>query len=132
MVDHRIKLLGLQPGIYEEEHTVRVVTEMRSGEDDSFHGVIEPLIHNAREGKYSVEIIDDCLVVAALDPDSLENYRRTDYVARCVVHAGSAARPARPATRPSLGAIAMSGATNDSVVSMNQQTEKRPLLADVL
>jgi hypothetical protein len=26
----------------------------------------------------------------------------------------------------------MSGATNDSVVSMNQQTEKRPLRAEVL
>ena len=90
VVDRRIELLGLQPGIYEEEHAVRFVTEMTIREEDSFHGVIEPLIHNAREGKYSVEIIDDCLVVATLDPNSLENFRRTDYVARCVAHAGSA------------------------------------------
>jgi len=69
---------------------VRLVSEMTIGQDDSFHGVIEPLLHNARLGKYSVEVIDDCLVIAALDPKSLENYRRTDYVARCVVHAGSA------------------------------------------
>jgi hypothetical protein len=69
---------------------VRLVSEMTIGQDDSFHGVIEPLLHNARHGKYSVEVIDDCLVVAALDPKSLENYRRTDYVARCVVYAGSA------------------------------------------
>jgi len=90
LVDRQIKLLGLQPGIYEEENAVRLVSEMTIGEDDSFYGVIEPLLHNARQGKYSVEVIDECLVVAALDPNSLENYRRTDYVARCVVHAGSA------------------------------------------
>jgi hypothetical protein len=90
LVDRQIKLLGLQPGIYEEKHTVSLVSAMTIGEDDSFHGVIEPLLHNARRGKCSVEIIDDCLVVAALDPNSLEYYRRTDHVARCVVRSGSA------------------------------------------
>ena len=87
VVDDRIKLFGLQPGVYDEERAVRIVTELKDGEDGSFHEVIEPLIQQARTGKYSVETIGDCLVLAASDATSQERYMRTDYVARCVVHA---------------------------------------------
>ena len=89
VVDSRIKLLDMQPGIYQEEHAVRLVTAMTIGETDSFADSIEPLFENARKGQYSVETVDDCLVLAALDPASEENYMRADYVARCVIHAGS-------------------------------------------
>lgn len=87
VVDNRIKLFGLQPGVYDEERAVRIVTELKVGEDCSFQEVIEPLIQQARTGKYSVETIGDCLVLAALDATSQERYVRADYVARCVVHA---------------------------------------------
>ena len=87
VVDDRIKLFGLQPGVYDEERAVRIVTELKDGEDGSFHEVIEPLIQQARTGKYSVETIGGCLVLAAFDATSQERYMRTDYVARCVVHA---------------------------------------------
>lgn len=87
VVDERIKLFDLQPGVYDEERAIRIVTELKVGEDGSFHEVIEPLIQQARTGKYSVETISNCLVLAALDATSQERYVRTDYVARCVVHA---------------------------------------------
>ncbi len=87
VVDDRIKLFGLQPGVYDEERAVRIVTDLKVGEDGSFLEVIEPLIQQARAGKYSVETIGNCLVLAALDATSQERYVRTDYVARCVVHA---------------------------------------------
>ncbi len=87
VVDDRIKLFGLQPGVYDEDRAVRIVTELNVGEDGTFHGVIEPLIQQARTGKYSVETIGNCLVLAALDATSQERYLRTDYVARCVAHA---------------------------------------------
>jgi hypothetical protein len=87
VADDRIKLFGLQPGVYDEERAVRIVTELKVGEDGSFHEVIGPLIQQSRTGKYSVETIGDCLVLAALDATSQERYVRTDYVARCVVHA---------------------------------------------
>jgi hypothetical protein len=83
----RLKLFGLQPGIYTEEHALRIVSEMNIGEDGSFHDLIESLVQRARAGEYSVEPIGECLVVAALDATSQEKYQRTDYVARCVVHA---------------------------------------------
>lgn len=83
----RLKLFGMQPGIYNEEHALRVVSEMKIGEDGSFHDLIEPLVQRARAGEYSVEPVGECLVLAALDATSQERYRRTDYVARCVVHA---------------------------------------------
>lgn len=86
VADDHIKLFGLQPGIYDEERAVRIVTELKVGEDGSFHEVIEPLIQQAHTGKYSVETIGDCLVLAALDATSQERYVRADYVARCVVH----------------------------------------------
>jgi hypothetical protein len=70
VADDRIKLFGLQPGVYDEERAVRIVTELKVGEDGSFHEVIEPLIQQARTGKYSVETIGDCLVLAALDATS--------------------------------------------------------------
>ena len=86
VADDRIKLFGLQPGVYDEERAIPW-TELKVGEDGSFHEVIEPLIQQARTGKYSVETIGDCLVLAALDATSQERYLRTDYVARCVAHA---------------------------------------------
>lgn len=87
VVDDRIKLFDMQPGIYHEERAVRIVTEMKIGTEDSFHECVEPLIQKARAGEYSVETIGDCLVVAALDATAEQKYVRTDYVARCVVHA---------------------------------------------
>ncbi|MGC2467928.1 MAG: hypothetical protein WA517_22240 [Candidatus Acidiferrum sp.] len=88
VVDDRLKLFDMQPGIYHEERAVRIVTEMKIGKEDSFHEYIEPLIQKARAGEYSVQTIGDCLVIAALDATSEERCVRTDYVARCVVHAG--------------------------------------------
>lgn len=87
VADDRIKLFGLVPGVYDEGRVIRIVTELKAGEGDSFHELIEPLIQQAREGRYSVETIGNCLVLAALDATSEERYLRTDYVARCVAHA---------------------------------------------
>lgn len=88
--DNRIQRMGMQPGIYQEEQAVRLVTEMNVTEGDSYARSIEALVRNARAGTYSVDTIDDCLVLAALDPASEQNYVRTNYVARCVIHAGFA------------------------------------------
>lgn len=86
ILDERLKLFGLQPGIYHEEGATRIVSQMKAGEQDHFLGRIEPLIKKARAGQYSVDMIDDCLVVAALDATAPQKYLITDYVSRCVVH----------------------------------------------
>src|SRR5579859_2211561 len=83
----RIKRLGLQPGIYQEKEAVRLVTEMPCGQAHSYADSIESLVHSARKGTHSVDTIDGCLVIVALDGTSEQNYLRTDYVARCVIQA---------------------------------------------
>jgi hypothetical protein len=82
-----IDLLGLQPGVYAKHDVVRLVTEMAIGHGDSFQGSVESLVQSARDKKYSVQTIDDCLVVAALNADSEEHCSKIDYAARFVAHA---------------------------------------------
>jgi hypothetical protein len=51
-----------------------------------FTAETEQLIKKARQGQYAVEIIDDCLAVAALDTSSHERFRRAEFDARLLVY----------------------------------------------
>ena len=82
-----VDLLGLQPGVYAKNAVVRLVTEMAIGHGDSFQDSVESLVQSAREKKHSVQTIDDCLVVTALNADSEEHCSKMDYTARFIAHA---------------------------------------------
>ncbi len=73
------------PGIYRENSTVRILWQPTVNYE-YFTAQIEQLIGRARKGQYAVEIIDDCLAVAALDTSSHERFVRAEFDARLLVH----------------------------------------------
>ena len=81
------------PGIYQDEEIPRVISEMKIGPGGRFDAAIEYVVRSAELDEYSIEIIDECLLVTALDARSEEKYRRKDFVARSVVQASFLGHP---------------------------------------
>jgi hypothetical protein len=73
------------PGIYKEDSALRILLQPNVTYE-YFTAGTEQLIKRARQGQYTIEIIDDCLAVAALDTSSHERFRRAEFDARLLVH----------------------------------------------
>lgn len=70
-----------RPGVYKMKNKTRVVSG-GSNRRRSFLPQIENLCELARRGKYAVEIIDECLLVAALDATDKKKYMLAQFDAR--------------------------------------------------
>jgi hypothetical protein len=68
-------------GIHRDEDGMRVVMETDLA-TVSFLPIVEELCRKARRGEYAVEVIDGCLMVAAVDTSSKSRITRGDFNAR--------------------------------------------------
>jgi hypothetical protein len=73
------------PGTYATDKGALVVVES-SVEPQYFTSAVDEICEKARQGKYAVDAIDDCLVVAALDTTSKEKYAIAEFDARLFVY----------------------------------------------
>ncbi|MGC1417730.1 MAG: hypothetical protein WA817_20750 [Candidatus Acidiferrum sp.] len=83
----QLKYFDARPGIYKGKDENRIISELRIGAEDRYDDLIELLMHRARQGEFSSEIVDDCVVVTALNATSAQRYSITDFSSRATVHA---------------------------------------------
>jgi hypothetical protein len=83
----QLKYFDASPGIYKGKDENRIISELKIGAEDRYDGLIELLMHRARQGEFSSDIVDDCVVITALDTTSARRYSITDFSSRATVHA---------------------------------------------
>jgi len=86
VAQRQLKYFDAAPGIYRGPDENRIVSELRIGLEDQFDDLIEILVERARQGEFSSDVVDDCLVVTALDSTSPQRYNVTDFSSRAVVY----------------------------------------------
>jgi len=77
----RNKQINAAPGVYKTKKGARIVAPA-SNTPQRFTSRVEHLCDLARRGDYAVEIIDECLLVAALDTSERTKYLRAQFDAR--------------------------------------------------
>jgi hypothetical protein len=82
----QLKHFDASPGIYKGKDENRVISELKIGAEDRYDDLIEILMHRARQGEFSSDIVDDCVVVTALNTTSAKRYSITDFSSRATVH----------------------------------------------
>jgi hypothetical protein len=70
-----------EAGIHKDEDGTRLVLQSKTALDD-FIEIVEALCAKARCGKYAVDSVDDCLVIAAVDTTSEQRYALGEFDAR--------------------------------------------------
>ena len=81
----RTNIFRAPPGTYHQGDEVHTVLQPNV-EYKYFHETIEELLKNARNGEYAAELIDHCLVVAALDTSARERHALAEYNARVLAY----------------------------------------------
>lgn len=82
----QLEYFDAKPGIYRGATENRIVSELKVGYGDRFDNLIEILMGRARRGEFSTEVVDDCLVVTALDSSSPQRHHITDFSSRVTTH----------------------------------------------